>query len=340
MNLESLWSYIVTFLSSSAVTAIALLWLFIKNPEKIERWISMITRGFAWADERIARIHMATDIQSAIAGKRKNLGMTERGLSYGIKVKWADADTILSDLEDNKVVVMFRPYKSQSKNFAHVVSVYVPKALLPKSRRYVDSNLMTSIDYTISKSILDIDPTALEYYTSQILGDVSGEVRSLMVKMDTINGRGQLVRIGIPELQRLSGLYPREPDSRVQRETLELAEVIYHYVVASEEVRDIRGLGIYSGDIMKMAIVPVGRPGQLLTGGIQAHFDFIRKQLIDGIDHFYVVSTETNIKFAKMLVERACSELQFAKVFAEKHEGKFRGRPDTLFCSLIASFSG
>ena len=340
MNLESFLTYLFTILSSSAVTLIVFLWFFIRNPEKVERWISMISRAFAWASERIARTHMATDIQSAIAEKRKRLGLIERGLSYGVSIKWTDADTVLSDLEEDKVMVMMRPYKSQSKNFAQVVSVYVPKALLPKSRRYVDSNLMKSIDYTISKSILDINPTALEYYTSQILGDASGEVRSLMVKMDTINKRGQLVRIGIPELQRLSSLYPREPDSRVQRETLELAEVIYNYVVASEEARNIRDLGIHSGDIMKMAIVPVGRAGQLLTGGIQAHFDFIRKQLTDGIDHFYIVSTETNVKFAKMLVERACSELPFTKVFSEKHEGKFRGRPETLFCSLIASFSG
>lgn len=283
---------------------------------------------------------MATDMQSAIAKKRKLLGLTERGLSYGIKIKWTDESTVLSDLESNKVVVMMRPYKSQSKNFANVVSVYVPKALLPKSRRYVDPNLMTSIDYTISKSLLDINPTALEYYISEILGDLSQEVQSLMARMDLITQHGHLTRIVIPELQRLASLYPREPSPQVHRETIELTEEIHRFVAASEEARSIEGLGLYVGNNLKIAVVPVGRPDRLLTRGIQAHFEFIKEQLGNGIDHFYIVSTEVNLKFAKMLVEKTCRELQFAKVFAEEHRGNFRGKPTNMFCSLISLYHG
>lgn len=283
---------------------------------------------------------MSTDIQSAIAKKRKKLGLEDKGLTYGVKVKWTDENTVLSNLQDSKVVVMMRPYKSQSKNFAHVISVYVPKALLPRSRRYVDPNLMTSIDCTISKSILEIDPLALEYYLSEVLGDVPEEVRVLMRKMDVIGRHGHLTRITIPELQRLSSLYPREPDSQVHGETVELVEEIHRFVVASERGMSISGLGIYSGNNIKVAIVPVGAPTQLLVGGIQPHFDFVRAKLADGIDHFYIVSTHVNIKFAKELVERVCEELNFARVFAEEHEGRFRGQLEKMFCSLVSFYHG
>jgi len=339
MNLEWFWSYLLAVLSSSAITMVALLWIFITNPAKIEKWISIITRGFAWTSEKVATTHMATDIQSSIAEKRNKLGLTERGLPYGVKIKWTNVDTIQSDLHENKVVVMMRPYKSQSKNFAHVVSVYVPKSLLTKSRRYVDPNLMKSIDCTISKSILDVNPTALEYFINEILGDVPEEVRSLMVKMDVINEPGNLARMVIPELERLSSLYPREPDSQVHTETIELAEATYQFVIASEEGRNIEGLGIYAARNIKMAIVPIGRPDRLLTGGIQSHFEFMQRQLANGIDHFYIVSTAVNIQFAKLLVERACRESSFVKVFAEEYMGKFRGKRQKMFCSLI-SFSG
>jgi len=49
---------------------------------------------------------------------------------------------------------MMQPYQSQARNLAHIVSVYVPRALLPKARRYVEPNLMSGIDHTISKFIL------------------------------------------------------------------------------------------------------------------------------------------------------------------------------------------
>jgi len=60
----------------------------------------------------------AVHIQSAIAENRKKLGLEDEGLTLGVKVKWTDENTVLSDLQDNNVAVMMRPYESQSKNIA------------------------------------------------------------------------------------------------------------------------------------------------------------------------------------------------------------------------------
>ena len=68
--------------------------------------------------------------------------------------------------------------------------------------------------------------------------------------------------------------------------------------------------------------------------------NFIKEKIVEGIDHFYIVSTHVNIKFAKELAERVCRELNFARVFAEEHEGIFRGQSTKMFCSLVSFYHG
>jgi hypothetical protein len=327
---------LLSILSSSSITAFALLYLFLKHPEKVERWIAILSRAAARLSERAAKTHMAADIQSTIDERRKKLNIHEGILAYGVSVKWTDADQIQTDLRENKIVVMMRPYTSQARNLAHVVSVYVPGALLPKCRRYVEPNLMSGIDHTISKSVLEKNPPALEYYLTEIMSHISDEVRSYIEKMDKVHQHGSLTRMLLPELRRLNMLYPQEPDYRVPKETAELARLVYEF--ASKEP----GVDVspsYVGTHIKMAIVMVAKAEKVLLEGTASHLTFMEGALDQGIDHFYVVSTGPLIKYAKGLVKDSLERLNLMKVHEEEYDGSFRGRITKMFCALLLSAS-
>jgi len=325
-------SILSAILSSSLVTTVALFWLLFKHPEKVEKWISMLARAVARVSEKAARTHMATHIQSTIDGCRRGLNTRETILPYGVSVKWTNADRIQADLRDNRVVIMMKPYSSQGRNLAHVVSAYVPRALLPKARRYVEPSLMSGIDHTVCKSILEKNTSALEYYLSEIMEEISNEEKSYVVKMDRIHEQGTLTRLLLPELNRLSILYPREPDREASRETTALAHLMYEFVT--------RGPGVdaspdFLGTHIRMAIVPVGESVKLLLGGTLSHFEFIERALHRGVDHFYVVSTGINIKYAKDLVKDIQQKLKLKEAYEEEYEGIFRGKWTRMFCALL-----
>ena len=126
----------------------------------------------AYVNKKAEKMYMATNIQSSISEKRKKLGLGGDVFEYGIKIDWTDEETAETDLKENKILVMMKPFRSQAKNFASVVSLYVPQAVLPKARNYVDQDLMKSIDYTLSKSLLEDNPTALQYYTSRKIEEI------------------------------------------------------------------------------------------------------------------------------------------------------------------------
>jgi len=331
MSFEIL-TYILSAVISSSSTALCLIWLFLKHPEKVERWISIMTRTVAYFSNKAARIHMATDIQSTIDLQRKKLNVHEEVLPYGVSVKWTNADEIQTDLKENKVVVMMRPYQSQARNLAHIVSLYVPRALLPKARRYVEPNLMSGIDHTISKFILKANTTALEYYISEIMGPASDEVKSWVVKMDKLNEQSILSRIFLSEIKRLNILYPQEPSQGVFRESVEIASLVYKFATKEPGV-DISPT--YIGTYIKMAIVAVAKSEKIVYEGTEPHFSFIRRALSNGVDHFYVVSTGPFIKHAKDLIKIAEKTLGLIKVYEEEYEGLFRGKSTKMFCAKL-----
>lgn len=324
---------IIGIISSSIITALSLLWFFIKNPEKIEKWFSMFLKLAAYFSEKAEKGYMSTNIQASVDLKRKGLGMGGDVLSYGVKIEWTDQESVEVDLKENKVVVMMRPFRSQAKNFASVISIYVPRALLPRSRRYVESNLMTGIDFTISKTFLEGNPTALQYFVEREIEKHLETVKSDIEKLDPIHSIGHLTRILIPELQNLSSLYPIETTLEIQTETRELMNLLYDFetIEPGKEARTI-----FSGEYLKMAVVPVGKEEKLTFSGIQPHLYYIKNLLDNGIIHFYIVSAGRNNVFAKLLAERACRECNLSIIFSEEYEGIFRGRKRKMFCALCS----
>jgi len=332
MSSNELLRIIGGIISSSLITALVLISIFIKSPEKIEKWVSMFLKVGAYFNERMEKGFMATNIQSTVCEKRRELGIGGDVLSYGIQIKWTDQESAEVDLKENKVIVMMRPFRSQAQNLANVVSLYVPRALLPKSRRYIDPDLITGIDYTVSKTFLEDNPTALNYFLEREIEKHTEEVRSFIDLIEPIHSVGRLTRIIIPEFQSLSGLHPMEPNLGILNETTELVRLSHEFETVGPD-ENING--IFFGEYIKAVIVPVGKGVTLSISGTTPHLDFIKKQIGRGIQHVYIVSAGRNNMYAKELVGRACRECNLSIIFNEEYKGKFRGRKRNMYCALL-----
>lgn len=332
---EQIVGYIVGIISSSIVTIVILLWFFLRNPEKVEKWASMFFKVGAYVNKKAERMYMATNIQASVCEKRKKLGLEGDVFEYGIKIDWSDEETAEVDLKESKVLVMMKPFRSQAKNFASVVSVYVPQAVLPKAKSYVDKNLMKSIDYTLSKSLLEDNPTALQYYTHRENEEMPEESKKFLEMIDPIHSIGRLARIVIPEFQNLSKLFPRETNQEIQEETVRFVEELNRFETCQTSVEG-SGLGVFYGEHIRMVIIPVGRPEKLKTTGIDSHLKYMENRLNEGITHFFIVSARGSY-YPKQLVNLACKGLNLSVVFSEEYTGIFRGKKTKLFCALCSN---
>ena len=332
--IEQIIGYLVGIISSSIVTLIILLWFFLKNPEKVEKWASMFLKLGAYVNKKAEKMYMATNIQASISEKRKKLGLGGDVFEYGIKIHWTDEETAETDLKENKILVMMKPFGSQAKNFASVVSLYVPQAVLPKARNYVDQDLMKSIDFILSKSLLEDNPTAVQYYTSREIEEISAKSKEFLDTIAPIQKIGRLTRVVIPEFQNLSKLFPAETNQEIQEETVRFVEELNRFETYKSSVEG-SGLGLFYGEHIKMALVPVGKPEKLKSTGIHSHIRFIENRLAEGIPHFFIVSARGSF-YPKQLVKLACAGFNLTLVFSEEYSGIFKGKKKNMFCALCS----
>jgi len=320
------WGIILIFL---------LIWIFF--PEKVERWALTLEKIFAYVSEKHERRYIAKNIESKINDKFNKINK-ESGtvFSYRVKVEWINVDNLESYLDKaNFLIIKMKNHRNQSKNLAVAVKEAVPKSLLPDARIYVHPILMKSLDYIISKKILQNDTVALSdfksYYKEEF--ERSKNMKELVTELDTIDSQGFLTRILLSELKKLGYLYPAEPKSDQHEETIKFEKMIYRLVTKKPDEKVNPNM---LGQFIRVAVVPIAKDTTVVLGGLDVHINFIRKSIETGISTFYLVAAgETNCRLAEIIANKCIKVLGMKKINEEKYKGFYRGVKMKLYLSVL-----
>ena len=123
------------------------------NPQKVEKWHSMLSRLFAWFSNRAEKSSVAGDIQHRISSFVKGSGVGE-ALPYGLRIKWVSDDTIESYVEQKEVVVIMKKHNNNAKNFINVLSAYFEQGFLPGVRNFVHPDIVKGAEITLQRKIV------------------------------------------------------------------------------------------------------------------------------------------------------------------------------------------
>jgi len=267
MSFQQLIQILQLILSGIGVFAIAYVLVWILHPEKVEKWVIMFNKFAAYFSEKHERRYISKHIEHRINSSREKLCKESEGIfPYKLKIEWIEADQIENCLreQDNVLIVKMKNHRNQSKNLAIAVKEYVPYALIPTARRYVEPHLMKAIDYVVSKVFLAKDTSALTYFINMNKLDLT--TKDHIIKVDKIHDQGYLTRILLSEYKKLGYLlYPKEPTSETFNETLELESKIYALVTKRPEEKV--SPEVY-GKFIKVAIVPIAKDETIERGGI------------------------------------------------------------------------
>jgi len=314
---------------------ILLAWLFC--PEKIEKWAILFHKLAAYISEKHEKRYISKHIEFTINDQRKKLCKESSGiLPYALEVKWVDADTIDSALKnENILVVKMKNHRNQSKNLALAVKEYVPNALIPTARKYVEPVLMKAIDYVASKIILEKETSAFSYFVDITKPELDKipECKEYIEQLDKINEEGKLSRVLLSEYKKLGFLHPADPNPKIYKETLELESKVYTLSTKEpEEKVDLSLLGEY----LKVAVVPVAKDITVEMHGIQPHVDFIRGSLQKGINTFYLVAAgRINIALAKEVLKKAEAQLNLKRTYEDEYDGVYKGKKMKMFVGIL-----
>ncbi|MEJ7891332.1 MAG: hypothetical protein WKF94_01650 [Solirubrobacteraceae bacterium] len=130
-----------------------------------------------------------------------------------------------------------QPSRNQAENVTNAVLAYLPRAVAPRARRYVEPETMRAADLTMAKGLLceigggdalkvlfdnHLDPAA----------SASSDLRSRLEHMDEVDVHGWLTRILLVELKRLADkVHPGRPTKAILHEAEGLVDSLHKLAI-------------------------------------------------------------------------------------------------------------
>jgi hypothetical protein len=318
-------------------------WYFLRNPEKFERWMSMI----AWVVSHFwknveyfaTKMEIQGRVNSFVSTLESNTTMTFPRVS--LKWKARGSDEIIWD--DGRAIIVMRDRSHRSKNLIHAAYLFTAEALLKKSARHLSKTQKTSFDLFSTKLILEkeskfaVEQFMCEYFLPEI--DKNEAIRWLIQQYVHIERIGAFFPILIQELTYLgSKVFLSKPSSEVVVEVKSLVEFLEKF--SEREVGDITTADTFVGKYMRCAIRIVASRAIRERGDITSHKERINCCVRGKFENIYIIGSgvKENKKFMDEVAEACLLEnegLEKVRDYQFKGQIKINGNLTNVSTYLI-----
>ncbi len=258
-------------------------------PDNVQKSAGWAWSGLTWlwsgADRKAVAYKVQGDVNAARARLLRNA--PDDVMEGKLKVKWRNAEGAEAVLREGEVVVFMRRADHHEENVANAMMAYLPKAVVPRARRYLPDDTMRAADLTLAKSVLTSavgSPGALDAFMRDHLEPAceADEAMQQQVRdMDEIDLHGWLVRIMLPEFRRLGdAVFPGEPDERCVKDAEAFCRWLH--TLAAREPGDETIPLAFDGQYLRVAIVLVANRFKLAEKGTDPYRKMAKRLIYSG----------------------------------------------------------
>jgi hypothetical protein len=306
------------------------------NADKVEKWagwgLSLLSRAFSLADRKA----VAHSVQGHVNTAREALVHNAPGnvIQGKLKLKFKKPEDAATHARGGEVVVFMKKARHREENVANAVMAFIPAAVIPRARRYVDSDTMRAVDLTLARAILQESnmPTgALDVFFDKHLDPAlaaQSDLKDHLEEVDHIDLHGWLIRVMLAEYKVMGDrLYPGACDQHCLQDARDFRNWLGK-LATQPPVRPgerFKTSLLYSGRFLSAAVMFVALKGKIKEHGIEPYRKRT-KQMIYGqkADVVYLMARDDNIKYVKQLRD----SLKTDGLISEVATFDYRLRPD------------
>lgn len=274
--------------------------------EKVAGWIwGGLAKLFGKADKAAVAFKVQGEINTARTAMLKN---APSGLIEGkLKIKWNNAEKAQAVVRDGEVVVFMKRGQHAEYNLVNALMAYLPKALIPRARRYIDPATMQAVDLTVAKGVLgvtDSAPGALHAFYDEHMDPACEDdgVKDRIVEMDEIDLHGWLARVLLPEFRHLGEqMHPGEPTAACLADVEAFSRWLAR-LAARAPGDDTLPLA-YKGRFVRVAVVLVANRHKLADQGVEPYRKQAKRLIYSGeYEGVYLMARDDNIPAVRQLL--------------------------------------
>lgn len=195
----------IIFAGGSGTTFLVILFLLIKYPDHVQKWIGMLSRGLNFVFKKTEYFTTKWEIEGKLNSFASNLE-TDGGVPYNrIKIQWtARSEDQEIAFEDGETIIVMRDRNHRNKNFVHAAYFYTSEILLQNTKRKLPKHLKTSIDLYATEKIIQKENKATlnQFITDFLIPNVDKEekIKDYIEKFQKIDNLGLFFCVLIQEL--------------------------------------------------------------------------------------------------------------------------------------------
>lgn len=334
---------IVAFISSLVSASIAL-WI-LRNPGKIQKWVSVIKGFFSWIKKDVATTlnlwRLEREVQNTINEGLRCINNESNGaLPYRLDLRISRTDP--EDPEDISVVVtdsIVKVVADQDENtpeqLVQIIIKSVEHMLIPSLRRFLGNDLVWGIDLTVARRIVKHTSKqgAMSCFETALASKIAAcpSVEPLYNAMVGLDERGWFTRIFLYILNDLQKKTQMKTSAKyMDSEVRSLIRFLHN--IASRDTGRKTPLEFVSEHI-KIIVLLVGAITTRIRG-IAPYLRRIRKSLSKGVEIIYIVAVgEENVKTAKKVAQYQFEAARCNCGLKTYYRSIFEGKP--VLCALL-----
>lgn len=308
------------------ITTISLASLFVyylKNPEKLEKLISILSRLFMFINKNLERTYVKYDTQSTINSYVAKVSKNVHNIGVdGVRIEWTDPKEISKDnfIRNGQMVIHLKKSENQNRNIVNASMAFISGTFLKKTKSYIAKYQGQSLDIYATYDLLKnehheiLDQFVQDYMKEKM---DNKKIADLFEKYDTINKAGVFYPILIQELTFLGEkvFSHRRDRSLIVQEVKDLIIFLKNY--AERKVGEEMKLE-FNGNFCKFAIRIVGKQYKIDDFDISIYTRSIEsvKEIAETV---YLIGSNANKGFIKRVISDITDNFEYDFYFEKSY---------------------
>ncbi|MCK4395485.1 hypothetical protein KAW96_02700 [candidate division WOR-3 bacterium] len=246
----------------------------------------------------------------------------------GVSIQWISKEESRRQFfSDNKLIIRMRKHQNQNKNFVYASMVFVSKALLRKTKRYISLSQKESIDLFIAKKLFEkgkstiLDQFFDDYFFPRI--NSGKKLAELIEKYNLMDKAGLFFPVFIQELTFLGEkVFFQRKSSEIIKEVNQFINFLENY--ANREIGEKDVSNTFEGTYCRCGIMIIAKWFKI--GDVSPFIKYIKSLIAKKMEDIYVIGPDYkfNADFMNQISEFAQNNLKLEKYCEKKYKAKIK----------------
>ena len=307
----------------STVTLIGLFVYYLRNPEKFEKLIAVLSKFFKFVSNKFDRTYVKYDLQGKINDYLKKVSKRVKHIDIKkIKVEWVDVSkqTEADYIQDGELIIRLKKGDHQNENIVRASMAFISHAFLKKAKSYIAKYQRESMDLFACYDLLKEEKSEiLDQFVQDFMKDKmdNKKIADFFEKYSNIDDVGIFYPVLVQELTFLGEkIFAKQRDRQnVHQEVTDLVNFLHLY--ANRKLRE-DNINDFSGTYCKFGIRIIGRSTVIQNGGERVYKNHLQK-IAPKNETLYLIGNKDHKQFMNKVFDGCKTELNYSKLSEETY---------------------